>query len=236
MTLNTININWHTLFSELNFISITTRLLMAVVMGFIVGADRGIKGKVAGIKTHILVCMGSSLTMIVSQYMADYTAYDVDITRLSAQVISGIGFLGAGTIIVTGHNKIVGLSTAAGLWVTACIGLVIGIGYYEAVIISGIIVLFVFLFIPKVEDRIYKHRNKFTIHAEFENDKGLKEFLDVIHFHNCSIKDINIEKSKLSPKKGLSVIIDLEMQSPQKIDEILAKASEISTITFLERT
>ena len=110
--------------------SIVIRILFSLVIGGILGLERGLKNRPAGLRTYILVCMGSCIVMMTNQYV--YQVYGTgDPVRMAAQVISGIGFLGAGTIIVTRRNQIKGLTTAAGLWASACIGLSIGIGLYE---------------------------------------------------------------------------------------------------------
>ena len=116
--------------------SIVIRILFSLVIGGILGLERGLKNRPAGLRTYILVCMGSCIVMMTNQYV--YQVYGTgDPVRMAAQVISGIGFLGAGTIIVTRRNQIKGLTTAAGLWASACIGLSIGIGLYEVAVIGG---------------------------------------------------------------------------------------------------
>ena len=123
---------------EINTISIIFRLLLATLFSGIIGFERGTKKRPAGFRTHILVCIGATMVMITSQYMIDILKVQTDPTRLGAQVISGIGFLGAGTIIVIGRNQVKGLTTAAGLWTCACIGLAIAVGFYEGAIICGL--------------------------------------------------------------------------------------------------
>ena len=127
---------------ELNWISIVLRLALAIICGGIIGIERGRKGRTAGFRTHVLVCIGAALTVLTNQYMMQYFGGG-DPARLGAQVINGIGFLGAGTIIVTGRHKVKGLTTAAGLWACACMGLAIGIGFYEAAIAACVLILFV---------------------------------------------------------------------------------------------
>lgn len=121
---------------------------MALFFGGLIGMERGSRHKAAGFRTYMLVCLGAALTMLLGQYQsemldvywiecANVTGMRTDVTRFSAQVINGIGFLGAGTIIVTGHQAVKGLTTAAALWASACMGLVIGAGYYECVVRVG---------------------------------------------------------------------------------------------------
>ena len=122
------------------------RLMLAVACGGVLGLEREVNRHPAGLRTHIIVCLGATLVMITGQGLtisAVAAGISSDPARLGAQVISGIGFLGAGTIIVTGKRHIRGLTTAAGLWASACIGLAIGTGFYEAAVICTIAVFFV---------------------------------------------------------------------------------------------
>lgn len=126
---------------ELNLVSILFRIFLSVMIGGFLGMERGKKNRPAGLRTYILVCLGSALVMMTNQYV--YLTYQTgDPMRLGAQVISGVGFLGAGTIILTGRNKIMGITTAAGLWTAACGGLAIGVGFYEGAVLGGIVIAF----------------------------------------------------------------------------------------------
>ena len=120
---------------ELNIISISFRIVLAVICGGVIGAERGRAHQPAGMRTYMLVCLGSTLVMSTGQYM--YNTFEAgDPARLGAQVISGIGFLGAGSIIISGKTRVRGLTTAAGLWTAASIGLALGIGFYSAGILG----------------------------------------------------------------------------------------------------
>lgn len=121
---------------ELTIVELLIRCGMAVMVGGIIGLERGMKNRAAGFRTYMLVCLGACVVMATNQYI--YQIFGTgDPVRMGAQVISGIGFLGAGTIVVTSQNQIKGLMTAAGLWASACIGLAIGIGFYEIAIVGG---------------------------------------------------------------------------------------------------
>ena len=122
-----------------NIIALLFRSLLAIICAGVIGYERDTHGSAAGFRTHILVCFGAMIAMSTGQYAAMY--YTADITRIGAQVVSGIGFLGAGTIIVNKH-RITGLTTAAGLWAAACIGLAIGIGLYEGALVGTVFVYF----------------------------------------------------------------------------------------------
>ena len=118
------------------------KMLLALLCGGVLGVERGRKKRPAGFRTYMLVCLGATLAMMINDFV--WLKYGTgDPTRLGAQVISGIGFLGAGTIITTGHNRVKGLTTAAGLWAAACIGLAIGVGYYEGAIIGTTMIVII---------------------------------------------------------------------------------------------
>ena len=122
----------------LNMGSTLFRLILAMFLGCLIGIDRGMKKRVAGVKTHMIVCMGATLVMMTGDFIHVYSngAGIGDTARLGAQVVSGIGFLGVGTIIVTGQRHVSGLTTAASLWTSACIGLAVGIGFYSGAIFT----------------------------------------------------------------------------------------------------
>ena len=153
---------------EPSLLTMIVRTLLALLCAGAIGYDRNIHGAAAGMRTHILVCFGAMLAMSTGQYAFMYYS-TVDPTRIGAQVVSGIGFLGAGSIIVTRGNRVQGLTTAAGLWASACIGLAIGIGFYEGAIVGTIAVY--------VTERMLRGLSK-SIRPEkvenSENDKDLK--------------------------------------------------------------
>lgn len=138
------------------------RLLLSVLLGGIIGFERAERGREAGLRTHIMVCLGACLVMLISEYIVNTLGMSTDVTRLGAQVISGIGFLGVGCII-TGGDKIKGLTTAAGLWVTACIGLAAGIGNYIISISTTAIMILVMILITPLSKKILASKSKLTL-------------------------------------------------------------------------
>lgn len=177
-----------------NIWAVTIRLLFALVVGLIIGIDRERKRRVAGIKTHILVCLGSALVMITSQYMMVEFGDMADISRMGAQVISGVGFLGVGTIIVTGRNQVKGLTTAASIWVCACVGLAAGIGFIEGVIIVLILLVFTLKLIGKLDTVVRKSARELDFYIEFVDNKGLLSFCDKMKADGHKIVKMQIGK------------------------------------------
>lgn len=131
------------------------RLMMAAILGGIIGWEREHTNRPAGLRTHILVCIGAALIMVLSEYMQNAYGGQADLTRMGAQVISGIGFLGAGTIIKEGFS-VKGLTTAASLWVVSCIGLALGAGFYSGAMIATLLIYFTLLIMKKV---LIRHAN-----------------------------------------------------------------------------
>ena len=149
----------------LNTGAVLLRLVLAMLFGGMIGLERGRKGRAAGFRTYMLVCLGAALTMLLSQYEYYMITHDwaelaaeiglrTDVSRFGAQVVNGIGFLGAGTIIVTGHQEVKGLTTAAGLWASACMGLAIGAGFYECVILGFLLIFLSIRLLPYFENWI----------------------------------------------------------------------------------
>ena len=144
---------------EPNILTMIIRTVLAIICAGVIGFDRNRTGASAGLRTHILVCIGAMLAMSVGQFtFLHYGAGDP--TRIGAQVVSGIGFLGAGSIIVTRGNRISGLTTAAGLWAAACIGLAIGISFYEGAIVGAIAVFFTERVLRRLSKSIAVHKNE----------------------------------------------------------------------------
>jgi len=127
---------------EFNYVTICIRLVLAIIAGGIIGNERGKHGSAAGLRTHILVCVGAAMTALTGYYVYDTLNISGDIMRLAAQVVSGIGFLGAGMIIVKNGNVVTGLTTAAGMWATAAIGIALGYGFYSGAIVATIFCVF----------------------------------------------------------------------------------------------
>ena len=137
--------------SPLQFQTIFFRLLLSTILSGIIGFERGFRGRAAGLRTHILVGIGATLIVMTGMYGVENLGYAADPMRMAAQVISGIGFLGAGTILIRGKTMVTGLTTAAGLWATAAIGIAVGVGFYAAATITAVISLFTFICLTTFE-------------------------------------------------------------------------------------
>lgn len=156
---------------EFNCITIAIRLLLAVLAGGIVGNERGRHGSAAGLRTHILVCVGAAMTALIGCFAYEHLAQD-DVLRIAAQVVSGIGFLGAGMIIIKNNNVITGLTTAAGMWATATIGIALGYGFYSGALIATVFCVITATLLPKFERR-RKRTSGFYVEIEANKNVGI---------------------------------------------------------------
>ncbi|MDO4753657.1 MAG: MgtC/SapB family protein [Bacillota bacterium] len=147
--------------------SMSIRMLLAVICGGLIGMEREMKRRPAGFRTHILICLGASMTTLTGEFLFLNMKYSLDITRMGASVAVGMGFIGAGTIIVTRHRKIKGLTTAAGLWTAAIVGLSVGAGFYEGGIIATLLILMAELLLSKVEHRLFYRRKEISIFVRY---------------------------------------------------------------------
>ena len=162
---------------DISFLSTAIRMLMAVACGGLIGVEREYKRRSAGFRTHILVCLGASMTTLTSQYLGLYMHYFTDMGRLGAQVVAGIGFIGAGTIIVTKGNRVKGLTTAAGLWTAAIIGLSLGCGFYEGAIFTTVAILLAELLFSKWEYRLMNAAPEINLYMEYTDGNCLEKVL-----------------------------------------------------------
>ena len=199
------------LFREINGLSITLRIVLALLMGGILGTERGLRNRPAGFMTYVLVCIGSTIIMLTNQYIS--TIYpETDPTRLAAQVVSGIGFLGAGTIIVTRNDEVRGLTTAAGLWLAAGLGLAIGVGFYMGAVIGFGFSLFALVSLKKVDIYIKQHAKTMDIYLEYNSSfslRRLSEYTQEQHFElfdmqRGNVKTLNQELGTLIFSIGLT--------------------------------
>jgi len=194
---------------DLNIVSITFRVMMSLIFGGIIGLERSRKNRPAGFRTYMIVCLSSALVMMTNQYI--YINFPgSDPARLGAQVISGIGFLGAGTIIVTSRSQVKGLTTAAGLWASACLGLAIGIGFYEGAIIGSIVVFLIITLFKKLDNFLTSTNRTITVYASFSSIECFDKFIVYCQKSNYKVRDIEITKDHSFRETAVIAIIQLE--------------------------
>lgn len=219
---------------DVNLISIILRLSLATLCGGIIGIDRGKKRRPAGFRTHVLVCIGSTLAMLTNQYIVQQMNIGGDPTRLGAQVISGIGFLGAGTILVTGKQQVKGLTTAAGLWASACMGLAIGIGFYEGAIIGCLFIFGGMTILHKIDDYVLARAKVIELYIELDEVKSIKKLLDHVKRCDMTVSYIEVTKSSELYREKVGVFLTLRQQHKREHDEVISLISELECIGFIE--
>lgn len=218
---------------ELTVFSVAMRVVVALIIGGIVGLERGMKNRPAGFRTYMLVCVGSALIMLTNQYIFQTTNAG-DPTRMSAQVVSGIGFLGAGTIIVTQHNQIKGLTTAAGLWAAAAVGLTIGIGFYEAAVAGGAAIVIILMLLHQWDNRLHMKVRTVDIYFELTKDFSLGNFLRAIRGMNIEILDIRIESTRAIENGICSYIATIKTKRRIVHSEIISEIRGITGVDYCE--
>lgn len=220
---------------ELTFISVALRLVLSFLSGGLIGIEREFKRRPAGFRTHILICLGSSITTLTSQYIILGLNQYADPGRLGAQVISGIGFICAGAILITHRERVKGLTTAAGLWVTAIIGLAIGAGYFEAGLMVTIVVLFIEIILSKLEYRIIDFPSQKTLYIEYQDRNITQQILQYLRDSDIKIQNIEITKMGKTEQRTFCAIINIRLDNQTSLEEVLEDIHEIKGTTVVEQ-
>ena len=220
--------------SDLSLGSILLRMALAVAVGVLIGADRRDKNKGAGVRTHAMVCMGAAMTMIISQYIkVRFPEMQGDVFRLGAAVISGIGFLGAGTIIVGDRNRIHGLTTAAGLWTCACIGLAAGAGFIEGTLVAMLAAYLILHNLTALDVKLRKHARTFDLYVEFVDIDAVRDFLHELDVRGIKYSELVTQESPISGE-GVVSTLSVELHSYNEKKTFLRNMKEYEGITYFE--
>ena len=218
---------------EVTYLAVALRILAAAVLGGVMGLERGLKNRAAGLRTYMLVCVGSCLIMLTNQFI--YQAYGVgDPVRMGAQVVSGIGFLGAGTIIVTRRHQIKGLTTAAGLWAAAGVGLALGIGFYEGALAGAFTVLVVMTLMQRMDDKMHRKTRSLDIYFELSCSTSLGDFLRNVRSVELDICDVQKEPSMDSDDSIRAYTATLKTEKRRLQDETLEKFMSVDGVVYAE--
>lgn len=216
----------------IDLLPVFVKLFVASLCGGMLGLERTKKRRAAGIRTYSMVCIGSTIVMITG--IALTTIFKTgDPTRMAAQVVSGIGFIGAGAILVTGYHEVVGITTAAGLWVTACIGLSIGAGYYSAAIVACVILLGVMYLGGKLQNRVRAHTNQLRVIVFFDNKGGAADFIAEAKKSSIVVNDYEQITSNDDKKTGMMFALSLPDECSQ--EKAMAQFNMMDNVYFLEK-
>ena len=230
---------------QLNFVSILLRLTLAMLFGGLIGLERERKRRPAGFRTYMLVCLGAALTMLLSQYEYYMVTHDwaelagqigirTDVSRFGAQVINGIGFLGAGTIIVTGRQEVKGLTTAAGLWASACMGLAIGAGFCECVLLGVVLIFMAIRQLPQVENYIIESARNMNIYVEFQSLDNVGAIINRIKAQDVQIYEVDIARGREEDLRRPSAVFSIRLHQKQAHTRVLAAISEVDGVYTID--
>lgn len=220
-------------FSDWNIVSIIARLVLASVVGFIIGYDRERKNKPAGIRTHILVCLGTALATMAAVFAYyQFPESNIDITRLAGQVVTGIGFLGAGIIFISNKNRVEGLTTAAGMWACTCCGIAIGFGFLEGTIITVILIVITMLLLPVMERKVHRREIQFDLYLEFEQGTTPAGFLHLLHAEDVSYSNYRVIQED-NGKEGPIAILSVSMKPTADKEAFLSRIRELDGLQYV---
>lgn len=217
----------------IDVLTISVRLVVALICGGIIGIERERKRRPAGFRTHILICIGAAMTTLTSQYIIFELGHFTDPARLGAQVIAGIGFIGAGTIIVTKRKNVKGLTTAAGLWASAIVGLCAGAGFIEGALLTTIIIIVAELFLARFEYFMISNSRTVTIFVEYTDTGKLTSIVEIVKENSSYIRDIEITKSN-SETNNSCAIFSLQMPRRKSHDKMINLIANIDGVVSVE--
>ena len=226
--------NWMTFLNmlvEFNMVSVVVRIFLAMLLGGLIGMEREKSRRPAGFRTHILVCVGACMTALIGLYVWNTMGDITDPMRISAQVISGIGFLGVGTILVKEHDHITGLTTAAGLWTTAAIGIACGYGFYIAAFVGTLVVAITAAILFKLEKGTRRRNCVRSVYLEIAGTESVNEYTDWF-WEELKAKNVMITAPRSAIKHNVGVEIVLAVHDEKDVDEILKKIRAKERVAF----
>ena len=218
---------------NIDLLTVSIRLAVAVLCGGIIGIERVRKRRPAGFRTHILICLGAAIVTLTSQYIALELKMYTDMARLGAQVIAGVGFIGAGTIIVTKRRQVKGLTTAAGLWASAIVGLCCGAGFIEGALVATIIIMVAELLLVKIEHLVLAKARTCNIYVEYTDNSKLGNIVDTIKENSVHIVDMEI--TKLSSDTGhFCAVFTIQMNRKKPRQFIMTMLAKLDGVVAVE--
>ena len=214
--------------TEFNAVTVVIRVILAAVAGALVGLEREFHGRAAGMRTHMMVALGAALAAMIGLFTVKELGVSSDPMRVGAQVISGVGFLGAGTILLRGGgSRITGLTTAAGLWTAASIGLAVGIGFYVGAFMTVFAAMLTFTLITSLEMFLNRKRQRMAIYLELENVDAVAPMLEMLRTeYGLMEAQVTPPRSGTAPHVGMEILVRV----PQK----LSTAANLRRFTDLE--
>ena len=237
--------HYFTYLRQLNLASMMLRIFLAMLMGGLIGLDRERKNRPAGFRTYMLVSLAAASTQILSQYLglmlqtqwADAFAavgQRTDGVRLGAQIVSGVGFIGTGTILLTERQEVKGLTTASCLWASACMGLAIGAGFYECVIVGTILIVLVMELFPLVDDNILATSRNMNFYVEMDSIENLGTVVNCVKERDVRIYDVDIGKVEQNGEQHVRGLFSVKLPKRGPHTELLARIAMLDGIVAIE--
>ena len=221
---------------DFTILAVLVRLFAAMLCGGAIGIERELKRRPAGFRTHILICLGAAMTTLTSQYLLLGMNQFTDVARLGAQVICGIGFIGAGTIIVIKGHRVKGLTTAAGLWANAIIGLVCGAGYIEGALAATLLVIIAEVLLIKLEYKFEKQKVDVNIYVEYSSPAVIEEIVRIIKQYHINMLDLEV--TRIAPTSDgnthYCAILTIQPKGKEQSDTVKKAILELNGVTVLE--
>lgn len=211
------------------------RVALALLCGGVIGIERAEKRRPAGFRTRILICLGAAIAAMTSVHLFVTMHYYLDVARMGAGVVSGIGFIGAGTIMVTRRRRVKGLTTAAGLWVVAIVGLCCGFGFYEGAVYTTILVLVAEVFFSKLEYRLLRSNREIGVYVEYTKPSCLEEVVDRCHM--LGVKIVDLEINRKNDETGAScAVLALSSRQGAGREEIFQALTSVDDVLAVVET
>lgn len=220
-------------FSWASILDAFVKMTLALVCGGVIGIERGRKKRPAGFRTYMLVCLGATLVMMTNDYICQIYGTG-DVARMGAQVVNGIGFLGAGTIITTGHNRVKGLTTAAGLWASACIGLAIGSGYYEGAVIGTLMIVVIMVVLHTFDRRLLANTKILMLYVEYKKMAALRRLNAFARENQIIVDDVEFETPDPTKTSKSAAVISIRLPAKSSHAELIEKIMEVEGILYVE--
>ena len=218
---------------EITYLAVALRIFAAIILGGMIGLERGLKNRAAGLRTHMLVCVGACLIMVTNQFIYQTTGTG-DPVRMGAQVISGIGFLGAGTIMVTRRHQVKGLTTAAGLWTAAGVGLTLGIGFYEAAAMGSLAVFIVMTLMQKMDNRVHRKTKDFDLFVELTPTLSFGNFLKEMRKLEIEVAEVQKEPSTDAESGNRAYLLAMHTKDRRLHMDVLEEIQAIEGVSYTE--
>ncbi len=214
--------------------AVAIRLVLATLCGSLIGWERVLRRHSAGIRTFALVSLGSAVATVLNLYLAILPNMEADVSRIPAGVVSGIGFLGAGTIILTGRNQIKGLTTAASLWVASCMGMAFGAGYLSVGLVCFALVLIANIILVHVSQQVEENSRYVSLYIEVEENNGVKKLRKKLSELGYSIYSMNKTKDKTLSGSDTALMLELDYGENHSHQSLMNELNNLDFVSYVE--